>query len=196
MSVTAARARGALVIVAALAWLIAAPAVSADAELTATFPEAGGSLDTPPQTIAARFSQEIGSESSIELIGPNGESIARGGVDPDDPRRLIIRLDTALPAGDYEVRWIAFSADGHLVNDTFGFTVLEPDSTATPEPSAVEPTPTEAASPTAEPTDVPLPSPSASPAPAPASGSDVLIPIVAAVALVGGLGLFLLRGRR
>jgi methionine-rich copper-binding protein CopC len=196
MSVTAARARGAFVIIAALAWLVAAPAVLADAELTATFPEAGGTLDTPPRTIAARFSQDIGSDSSIELVGPDGQTVATGGVDPTDSRRLIIQLDTVLPAGTYEVRWVAFSADGHLVNDTFGFTVLAPEPTATPEGSIAEPSPTALASPTAEPTEIPLPSPSASPGPAPTSGSDLLIPIVAAVVLVGGLGLFLLRGRR
>jgi methionine-rich copper-binding protein CopC len=193
MSVTVRRARAALVTLAALAWLVVAPTVAADAELTATFPEAGGTVEATG-TIAARFSQEIGAESSIELIGPDGDSVARGGVDPDDPRRLIIELDTALSPGEYEVRWIVHSADGHVVNDTFTFTVAEPAPTPTPEASAPAASPTERASPTPEPTEVPLPS--AAPSPAPTSGSDVLIPIAAAVLVVGGLAAYILRNRR
>jgi hypothetical protein len=49
--------------------------------------------------------------------------------------------------------------------------------------------------PTPEPTDAPLPTPSRTNTPGPTSGSDVLIPIVAAIVLLGGLGLYLLRGR-
>lgn len=188
--------RAGLALLLTLAWLAAAVPVSADAELTATFPEAGATLDAAPTTVAARFSEEIGDESELEVLGPDGSLVARGGVDPADPRRLIVRLDSPLPNGAYEVRWEAFSADGHLVRGTFAFTVAAATPSASPPSPPASGSPPAAPSATPDPTERPLPSPSAAPGPSPATGSDVLVPIVAAVLVVGGLGAFLLRGRR
>ncbi len=193
MTVTIRLVRAAPAVLLTFAWLAAAVPVAADAELEATFPQAGATVDTPPGRVAARFSEALGADSFIELFDPDGESVARGGVDPDDPRRLILEAPAELGAGEYEARWNAFSADGHLVRGAFTFTVA---ASATAEPSASAAPSASRSAPSAEPTDAPLPSPSAAAAPAPASGSDVVIPIVAAVLVVGGLGMWLLRGRR
>jgi hypothetical protein len=97
--------------------------------------------------------------------------------------------------GEYEVRWAAFGDDGHLERGIFSFTVAAP--AATPEPTATaDPTAGPTPQPTPEPTDAPLPSPAGPADPVATSGTDVLIPIVALLVVLGGLGLFLLRGRR
>lgn len=193
MSVTPPGARRAFALLVALACLlIVTVPVLAHAELQATFPKAGASVDMPPRNIAARFSEAITADSSIELRGPDGASLAKGGIDPDDDHRLLLTAPSNLGPGEYEVRWQAFADDGHLERGTFTFTVVAP----TPAPSSAAPASRTPAS-SADPSDVPLPSPSADPDPASGAGAggDIVIPIVAALVVLGGLGLFLLRGR-
>ncbi len=197
MPVTPSRVRRAAALVAVLAWLVAAAPVAAHAELEATSPAAGSSVETPPRTVAARFSEELVGDSSLELFAPDGSSVATGGIGPDNPRRLELAAPPEMGPGEYEVRWEAFSADGHLERGTFSFSVLAASSPG-PTPAAQEssaPSAEPSPVPTPEPTDAPLPTPSPTNNPGPTSGSDVLIPIVAGIVLLGGLGLFLLRGR-
>jgi len=166
----------------------------ADADLEATFPEDGATVSGPPVEVAARFDEAIGTNSTIELIGPDGASLASGGLDPDDPARLVLAPPDDLAAGTYEVRWQAFSADGHLVRGTFEFTLaVGPSITPSPEATA---TPTSSAPPTAGlgPTDAPEPTASAPPGSGSTSGSAV-VPIVAALAVLLVLAGILLRGR-
>ncbi|HVL54541.1 MAG TPA: copper resistance protein CopC [Vitreimonas sp.] len=195
MPVTVRRARGAPVLLALLAWLLVPLPAAAHAELQATFPEAGASLSSSPQAVAARFSEALAGESSIDVVAGDGTVVAAGGIDPEDGRRLIAALESDLAPGTYEVRWRAFGSDGHLERGTFGFTVLAPTPPpATLEPTSATATPDPSPSATALPTEVPLPSPA--PDDAPASDADVVIPIVAALLVLAGLGLWLLRGRR
>jgi methionine-rich copper-binding protein CopC len=198
VSVTITRRLRVLAPIVAIALALGAPGgVAADAELTATLPSAGSTVESPPRTIAARFNEVVVGDSSIGLLDGDGASIATGGIDPTDARRLIIRLDEGLPNGEYEVNWTVFASDGHLQRGQFSFTVAAP---ASAEPSSVpsqSAAPSSAApSPTPEPTEAPVPTPSAAGTPTAPSGSDVLLPILATVGLVAVLGVFLLRGRR
>lgn len=189
----------AAVIVLALAVLLPTTTVSADATLESTEPEAGSSGPAPSE-IVATFDQELREAgSSIELLDPDGDTIATGGVDPADVTRLLIADLPDLPDGEYQARWVAASSDGHLIRDTWEFTIVAPATpppTPTPEPSATAaPTPTSEPS---EPAATPAPTPAASPDPGdePAGGMDVILPIVlgltivavAAVALIGRRG--------
>lgn len=194
-----------VVLLSALASLIAAGPVAADAELVATSPGDGDTVEAPLNEVSAQFSEGLKPDSTIELFGPDGESVASGGLDPDDAARLVLEVPAAAAAGTYRVEWQAVSADGHLVRDDFSFTLLTPAPTesVTPEPSptadptATEPTATEppSAAPTAELTDAPSPSVAPTPAPAAQDGVDVLIPIVAALVALAVLGAVLLRRR-
>lgn len=190
----------------AAAWLLivlALPAaVSADAELVATVPEAGSTVDASPPTVSATFDDELrSSKSSIEVIGADGMTIAEGGLSSDDARKLVVAVP-ALAPGTYEVRWTAASSDGHILRDTFRFTVAQ---VATPAPTpmtTIEPTP--AASQTASPTPVsPSASPVVSPAPSPApdgsgGGSESIgqLLVIAVVGIGVGLGIGWWRSRR
>ncbi len=195
MSVTLGRLRVTVGLLSVVVWLFAALPVAAHAELEATSPRADSTVDTPPQRVAARFSEALGDDSTIELLGPDGSSVASGGIDPENPARLVLAAPAVMEPGEYEVRWAAFGDDGHLERGTFSFTVSA--AAATPVPSATaEPTAGATLQPTPEPTDAPLPSPSGPADPVASSGTDVLFPIIALLVVLGGLGLFLLRGRR
>jgi methionine-rich copper-binding protein CopC len=207
----------AVLILLALVLSLLAPAVAmAHAELVSTDPAEGATVEGSPTEISATFSEALLAEGSgLSLRDAAGERIAVGDVDPDDEERLVITDVPDLAPGEYEARWTARSDDGHLERGTWTFTVIAPASptpapSPTPSPSAAaSPTATSSASATPASPSAPPPSPSpaasASPTPAPSpdpnatgSGSgDVLLPILAGLAIVAIAGGVLLsrRGR-
>jgi methionine-rich copper-binding protein CopC len=207
-----------LVALAAALLLLAVLAVPAlaHADLVASDPEAGAALETPPGSVRLTFSEGLDAgKSSFRLIGPDGEV---GTAKPARDGAKVMRLDDlGLAPGGYTVRWTAAADDGHVERGTFMFTVLEPTpapATASPAPvatpaatgtpaatsSATAPSPEATA--TVPAPDATTPAPSATPvaggggSPAAGSSADVVIPIVAALALVGGIGLLVLRRSR
>lgn len=197
-----------LVLIAVAALLLLFPAsVTAHAELLEATPADGATVEGTPEEISATFSEPLETDgSTFSLRNAAGERLAVGNIDPADRTRLIIDPVPTLAPGVYEVRWRAASADGHAENDTWTFTVAAPIPTkALPTPaSSAEPSeaatasaePTPSASP--EPTATPSPSASAGPSdPAGSSDGDVILPIIAALAIVLVAAGFLLsrRGR-
>ena len=188
----------------ALSLLLAAP-VAAHAELVESTPEDGAALAASPTAVELRFSEAlIADRSSFRLVGPGGD-VGTGQVTSDNGRVMTLSgLDLA--SGAYEVRWTAATDDGHIERGRIDFTVAAvvpasegPSFEATDAPSN-EPSPP----PTVAPSDAPstsassAPSPSAGPddEPAAGTGTDVLIPIIAALLLVSGVGAFVLRRNR
>jgi methionine-rich copper-binding protein CopC len=185
----------------ALGALIAVPAVvAAHAEFERSRPEDGETVQGSPNVIRAFFSEELGDGSEMSLLDEDGATIATGTIDPANPTRL--RIDPPeLQPGDYEVQWKSFADDGHLETGTFTFTVSAP---VTPPPS-LAPTPSEelsappsaSAAPTVSAPSTLSPAAAEPSPPASAAGaSDVLLPIIAAVVIVGALGGYLLMRRR
>lgn len=187
---------------AVAAVLILFPAsVGAHAELVEATPADGATVEGTLDEVSATFSEPLETDgSTFSLRNAAGERLAVGGIDPADRTRLVIDPVPELGPGTYEVRWRAACADGHAEQDTWSFTV-----TAAPTPSP-SPETTPASSANAEPTPSPTPgstaatSPSASPGPSDPAGSsdgDVILPIIAALAIVLVAAGFLLsrRGR-
>jgi methionine-rich copper-binding protein CopC len=190
---------------AAILALIALPGVAAaHAQLDTATPEDGSTVEGTPAEIAGTYTQDLDPDrSSLRLLDPNDQVIAEGVVDPDDIRRMVIADVPDLAPGDYTVRSTAWSAeDNESERVVWGFSVVaaptpSPTPTPTPVPSATpEPTPT--ATPTATPTPVAsaTPAPSGGDGSATPTGSEVLLPIVAAIAILAiGAVWFLRRGR-
>jgi copper resistance protein C len=203
-------------IVAALAAVVLLPgAVLAHAELEGTTPADGSTVDRTPTDISALFSEALEVDGSgLSLRDPDGLEIASGGIDPEEPARLLITDVPELGPGEYEVRWTAASDDGHVERDTWTFTVTasptpspSPSPSTTPVPSPT-PGPSADSSATSSPSVSPVPTPVPTPSPAPSasvppddgaagSGSEVILPIIAGLAIVVVAGGFLLsrRGR-
>jgi copper resistance protein C len=186
-------------VVAVVLVLAAATAVSAHAELVQAQPADGGAVPTGPVDVIGSFSEALRPNSHMELhAGPrNGEVVSNAAV---DGRTLRIGLEGLLPGG-YTVTWTAVGQDGHVERGDWTFTVAEPSPSPTPSPSPSE---TPSGEPSASASPSPSPSPSASPTPAPSAapgttgtGSDAVLPIIAALVIIGGgLAALLLRGRR
>ena len=186
------------VVVAFAAALILPTTVAAHAELQTATPKDGATVAGSPPGISGTYSEAMTtSGSSLVLLGPDGKQVATGGVDPANDRRMTIDPVPDLVPGMYTVKSTTKSAaDGDIDRKEWTFTVV-------PAPA---PTPTLAPSATAAPS-VPAalasasPTPNASPAPSGAvdgtssGGGDVVLPIIAALAIVG-VGGALLLGRR
>ena len=170
----------------------------AHAELQVATPKDGATVAGSPPEISGTYSQAMKTNgSSLTLVGADGSTIAKGGVDPANDLRMAIDPVPTLAPGTYTVKSTTISAqDGDVDRKQWSFTVVPaPTSTPTLAPSA-------SAAPSASSAPTVAPSPSTSIAPTPSagtngsgSGGDVLLPILAALAIVA-VGGALLLGRR
>ena len=190
--------------------------VLAHAQLEAMSPSAGSTVEGSPRVVSATFDDDlVPSKSSIEVVAPDGSTVATGGVSADDPTTLSTEVPTLAP-GTYTVHWAAATADGHLERDSYAFTVAEapsaeptsvPTSSAAPSSSALATMPPmsmgPSTAPTAEPGATgaaasPAPSPAASPTSDASGGAESMgqIVMIAIVGLALGLGIGWWRSRR
>lgn len=191
----------ALVGASLLSQLLIVPAL-AHAALEFATPGPGDEVAGPPEELVLRFSQDLDpSRTSIEVRDAAGTRVARGGELGEGPREFRLRLPVLSPGG-YEVRWTSFSAeDGELARDAYAFTVVAATS-PTPLPTTratAAPSPTVTSAPTLATT---TPAPASPSADAIGGGTSesadaagVLVPIVAALIVVGATALWLARRR-
>jgi methionine-rich copper-binding protein CopC len=191
-----------LAVAAGAAVLLVFPlTVAAHAELDVPTPADGATVEGSPSEVSGTFIQEIEPDgSSLVLRDTNARVVARGGPDPDDVHRMVIADLPELAPGTYEVQWTTISAeDSELARGTWSFTVAVALKTpGTPEPTATA-SPSAAATPGATPEPTAASTPAATPAPTnqAGSGTDVILPIIVALAIVLLAAGFLLsrRGR-
>lgn len=111
-----------LVLTAAL-WSVFQPSASAHASVTEISPEPDVVLGAPPREIAIRFNEDVsGTGSAIRVFDPSGTQI--DGIEPRTERTsLSAELPNLEAVGSYTVSWKVMSADGHLINGAFLFSV-------------------------------------------------------------------------
>ena len=112
-------------IAAALAFVFAAPAAFAHAQLEKATPAVGGTV-TSPAEIRLKFSEGVEPRfSGIALATEAGVAQPTGqpAVDPADDSVLIVKIGQALKPGVYTVTWHAVSVDTHRTQGAFNFTV-------------------------------------------------------------------------
>jgi methionine-rich copper-binding protein CopC len=184
-----------------LALAISVPAL-AHAELVSSDPPDGAVLADTPAAIVLTFSEDLDpAKSSFKMSGPSG-TVGNGKVGSVATQMLL--TTGPLPPGSYTIQWTSMSTDQHLLRGTLTFTV----AAATAPPATSSPVPPASAEPSAAPSiaaSAPAPSPAPSVAPAAsaaandtvqAASGDVILPIVAALVLVAGVGVYLLRRSR
>ena len=171
------------------------------AELQRASPADGDTVTEPVTVVTGTYSQDLAPNSKLLVKDASGATVATGGIDPGNVRRMIARPATPLGNGGYEVHSTSVSADdGDIERVQWTFTVAVPASPSpTKTPSSSAPTSPEA-SPSVAPSQPA--SPSASPSPSPAAtdstsdSSNVLLPIIAALAIVGIGAAYLLNRNR
>ena len=178
---------------------LAAGPVLGHAELEQSMPEDGEVLSAPPTFVTLAFTEGLDAEkSSFLLLRAGGEEIATGSASGDGETTMSA-TDLQLDPGEYVIRWTAVADDGHVERGRLTFAVEAPTPSPSPAPTAAASQPASAspsASPVATPAPTPAPSPSADTAPVASGGTDVLLPIVAALAIVGVVAYLVLRRGR
>ena len=108
----------------------------AHANLADARPAPNSVLETAPETVIARFTEPIEAGlSEIRVLDASGARVDEGDttVDPNDPTAMSVGLEP-LGSGTYTVAWKNVSTvDGHLVRGSFLFSVGEPLSAAAVE---------------------------------------------------------------
>jgi methionine-rich copper-binding protein CopC len=201
MTTRSTRVRSLAFLATAAVFLLLPAAVAAHAELDVATPADGATVEGQPAEVAGTYTQEVNPDgSSLVLRDAANAVVARGGVDPDDDHRMVITDLPDLAPGEYLVQSVTISAeDDELDRATWSFTVEAaptPEPTPTPAPT-VAPSATPTASPTPEPTPSISPTPSGPPQDPTGSTADVVLPIIAGLAIVlVAAGLLLSRRNR
>lgn len=107
-----------------------APAAEAHALLESSSPGDGATLDSPPQELLLRFSEDVTVATvRVSVVGDDGRPVAAGmphgdaGRDAEQASAVTVALPV-LPVGRYLVRWSAISSDDlHPTDGTLVFGV-------------------------------------------------------------------------
>jgi len=176
--------------------ILPATAIGHAALVTVT-PADGSTVPGSPTRIVMTFAQNLDpAKSSIRVADAGGAVVIEGGTVPaGQPREIDLAIPTALVPGTYMIRWTTFSTeDGEQARGTTTFVVA---AVATPSstPPAAPGTTTAALSAVPSIASSVAPTPSSSPTTPGSSTGDALVPIVAALVVLAGFGLWLLRRR-
>lgn len=105
--------------------VLAAPACLAHASLTRAEPAARSVLSAAPDRVRLTFNEAVEAKySTVELRGPGGPVHGSGPLATPAPSALELPLPP-LPAGAYEVRYRVLSADGHVIEAGYKFSVKD-----------------------------------------------------------------------
>jgi methionine-rich copper-binding protein CopC len=189
-----------LILAAASAGLLVPGLVLAHAELDTPTPADKSTVTTPVTEVSGTFIQRMkvdGSTLVVKLVG--GGTVAEGGVDPADDKRMVATPTSPLESGSYQVEWTTTSAeDNEIARGTWTFTVAVPPSQS-PTPAAIAAV---SAAPAASVSVPPSAIASLPPTPVPSadgsstgSGSDVILPIIIALVVLGAGAAYLLSRR-
>jgi copper transport protein len=114
----------------ALVW---APAASAHASLTGTYPVDQSELEKAPSHVGLEFNEPV-SPLAFTLISPDGKKTRLDRVQQHDAR-LSVELPPLSERGSFGLSWRVVSVDGHPVSGTFTFSVGAPGGVAIAGPS-------------------------------------------------------------
>jgi methionine-rich copper-binding protein CopC len=172
----------------------------AHAELQRAIPADGETVTDTVTVVTGTYSQDLAANSKLLVKDASGATVATGTVDPGNVRRMVARPDAPLGNGTYEVQSTSVSADdGDIERVQWTFTVAV---AASPSPTEVPSVSAGASSPEATQSVVPSASATEAPSPSPAPGdstsdsSNVILPIIAALAIVAIGGVYLLNRNR
>ena len=111
---------------AAVCLQLAAAGTFAHAFLEHAMPAVGSTVTSAPARVTLHFTQRLEPAfSRVQVIDANGKRVDRddASVGDDDRATLGVSVD-ALPPGRYTVKWRVLSADTHVTEGDYTFTVV------------------------------------------------------------------------
>ena len=103
------------------------PSAYAHSELVSSNPSASTYIEQLPEQIELEFNEELlnlGSGNSVSIISASGEDLGMGETSTDGAR-ITRLLNTTSELGIFEVKYRVASADGHILNGSFTFNLVE-----------------------------------------------------------------------
>jgi methionine-rich copper-binding protein CopC len=119
--------RGPIIKLSLLSFLLFPSLVSAHAYLVKSVPAGRATLFSSPGKIQLWFNERLEpGYSSASVLDPDGKRVDLGNaqVSPADPKQLAIGVKQ-LQSGRYTVKFRVLSVDGHVVEQSFPFTIRE-----------------------------------------------------------------------
>jgi len=114
-----------LTVVTLLSFVV--PPVFAHSELVSSNPGASVNIEQLPEQIELGFNEELlnlGSGNSVSIMSPSGEDIGMGETSTEGAK--ITRLiNTSFETGQFKVEYRVVSADGHVLNGSYTFNLIE-----------------------------------------------------------------------
>ncbi len=118
----ASRMAASIVALVALTGTLAYAAVHT--RLESSVPAADEVLSAPPERFELRFSGPVNDALSVVVLTyPSGDSVSLDVSSPEADAKVLIADTPPLEQGEHLVRWRTVSADGHLVDGEFRFTL-------------------------------------------------------------------------
>jgi methionine-rich copper-binding protein CopC len=120
-----------------IAALVVGPAtsVSAHTDLESSSPAADSTVDVPVGEITLTFTEPVTPvANAFEVLDPQG-NISTPSFGTTDDVVYVLTIDPPIGGGEVGVRYEVASADGHVVDGAFAFTVSAPPPTATTSPT-------------------------------------------------------------
>lgn len=184
---------------AAFAVLLLPALVAAHSELVSSDPAQGAIVPSRfSSPIVLTFSEALSNGSKAEMYGPGEARYANDAIDPAKPAQMTISFEGALELGLYRVEWVSIANDGDLLRGTATFTVTSAPS-PTPEPSSAATTVPSSARAAMQAPVTPAGSvrPTATPSGSSdtSGSSDLVVPIVVALIVLGAGAAYLLSRR-
>lgn len=106
-------------------WLTLAPTAFAHAQLVKAEPARRATVADAPKQLKLWFNEAIeGDYATLTVTNNNNKAVtgAKPEIADDDPKCLVLALPSLLP-GTYSVKYRVLSVDGHVVTDTYDFSV-------------------------------------------------------------------------
>jgi hypothetical protein len=120
------RRRAVLLAAAASATFALATPAGAHAMLETARPRVGSIIAAAPAELRLRFSERVvPALSRVQLLDPGGAAVSLGALfaQARDRHTLCAPVRGAMTIGVYHVRWRAVSADSHVTEGEFSFTL-------------------------------------------------------------------------
>ncbi|CAB4919010.1 unannotated protein [freshwater metagenome] len=103
------------------------PPAFAHSELVTSNPGASVNIEKLPEQIELEFSEELmnlGTGNSVSIMSPSGEDIGMGETNTEGTK-ITRLLNTASETGQFKVKYRVASADGHVLNGSYTFNLIE-----------------------------------------------------------------------
>jgi len=103
------------------------PPAFAHSELISSNPSASIDIEKLPEQIDLEFNEELmnlGTGNSVFILTPSGEDIGMGETSTEGTK-ITRLLNTTSETGQFQVKYRVASADGHVLNGSYTFNLIE-----------------------------------------------------------------------